>query len=241
MGFGVIVATMVATLTAKVLKYDVNFTNKGLYGFNAALVGVAIMLFFKPVMISWLLLILGSVLSTVLHHVFMKYNLPLFTFPFVVVTWLIFYSANYFLPELKLESINNQLVVNDFAYVFRGFGQVIFQDKILSGILFFIAVFISMPIAALYGLFGGVITALLALVFDIPTDSIANGLWSYNAVLCAIAFAGNSFKDSIWVLSSVLLSFLISMLLYNLMILPLTFPFVLASFMISLIKRKVTI
>jgi urea transporter len=170
----------------------------------------------------------------------MKNNLPLFTFPFVIVTWLILYAVNILLPELNVEPLGNEIISNQFVYLIRGFGQVIFQDKILSGILFFIAVFISMPIAALYGLAGGIITAVLATLLDIPTNDIANGIWSYNAVLCAITFAGRGYKDFLWVLSSVLLSFLFSILLFKLKIIPLTFPFVASSFIITLIKRSLS-
>lgn len=240
MGLGVLLATVIATLTARLLKYDKTAIVAGLYGFNAALVGVALMLFLKSSIISLLLVVFGAFLSTIIHHLFMKNNLPLFTFPFVIVTWLILYAVNILLPELNVEPLGNEIISNQFAYLIRGFGQVIFQDKILSGILFFIAVFISMPIAALYGLAGGIITAVLATLLDIPTNDIANGLWSYNAVLCAITFAGKGYKDSLWVLSSVLLSFLFSILLFKLKIIPLTFPFVASSFIITLIKRSLS-
>lgn len=237
MGTAALCATVIATLTATIFKFDKTIIQRGLYGFNAALVGVAVMLFLKPTLFVWMIVLFGSILSTLIHHLFIKYNLPLFTFPFVVVTWLILYLTSTFIPQLLLETYVSSISY-PFAYVLRGYGQVIFQDKVLSGLLFFVAVFINSPIAALYGLAGGVITALLSVFFQFPIDDIGNGLFSYNAVLCAITFAGNAKKDSLWVLVSVLLSFLVSYLFYQLKWMPLTFPFVASAFVLTLIKKK---
>lgn len=49
MGFSALLATICGTSIAYLLKYDKTEINKGLYGFSAALVGVAVMLFLKPV------------------------------------------------------------------------------------------------------------------------------------------------------------------------------------------------
>ncbi|MBW7859088.1 MAG: urea transporter, partial [Leptonema sp. (in: Bacteria)] len=66
MGLAAILATVCATSTAYFLKYDKSDIEKGLYGFSAALVGVAVMLFLKPVLLSWLLIIIGSVLAAII-------------------------------------------------------------------------------------------------------------------------------------------------------------------------------
>ncbi|MGH2622374.1 MAG: urea transporter, partial [Sphingobacterium sp.] len=50
MGLGALLATICGTATAMFLKYDRNNLDGGLYGFNSALVGVAMMLFLNPVL-----------------------------------------------------------------------------------------------------------------------------------------------------------------------------------------------
>lgn len=72
MGLATVLATICGTATAFLLKYEKSEIDKGLYGFSAALVGVAILLFFKPVLLSWLLIILGSSLATIIQHFFYK-------------------------------------------------------------------------------------------------------------------------------------------------------------------------
>ena len=70
MGFAAILSVCCGTLTAKFLGYDKSEIEKGLYGFSAALVGVALTLYFEAVFIIWLAIILGSIAATVLQHFF---------------------------------------------------------------------------------------------------------------------------------------------------------------------------
>lgn len=114
---------------------------------------------------------------------------------------------------------------------------MIFQDKLLSGLLFFLAVFISSPIAALYGLVAAIVSALLAFYLSVPLTEIYLGLYGFNAVLCAIVFAGPKVKDGLWVLISIILALVISLLIDKTGIPKLTFPFVLATWITLLLKK----
>lgn len=239
MGIAALLATICGTATAFLLKYDKAEINKGLYGFSAALVGVAIMLFLKPVFISWIILIIGSALATVIQHFFMKRKIPVFTLPFVLATWLIlFFTNNYCTDLLSDASITTASSINYFTVGFNGYGQVIFQDNLISGVLFFIAVFISSPISVLYGFIGAVLSAFIAFSISAPVADISIGLFSFNAVLCAIVFAGHQIKDSIWALIAILLSLVISLLMLKFNFTQLTFPFVLASCITLFVKKK---
>lgn len=57
MAIGTLVATSSATFTAKLFKLNAANLKDGLYGFSAALVGVAFLLFFQPHWLIWLLVI----------------------------------------------------------------------------------------------------------------------------------------------------------------------------------------
>lgn len=240
MAAAALIATVSGTATALLLKYDKSKINKGLYGFSAALVGVALMLFLKPVVLSWVLIVIGSSLATVIQHFFIKRKIPVFTLPFVLVTWaIILFARIYFTDIMPAQSSSvNVSTVNDFTFGFKGYGQVIFQDNLIAGLLFFIAVFISSPISAVYGFLGAILSAIVAFQCSVPINDINLGLFSYNAVLCAIVFAGTQIKDGIWVLLSVLLSFFISLFMVKFNFIPLTFPFVLASCVTLFFKSK---
>lgn len=239
MGVSATMATLIAILSADFLKFDSSLIDKGLFGFNAALTGVAILLFFKAVFIVWILVALGAFLSTIIQQVFIKYNLQVFTLPFVLTTWLLLFLATFFYPDiLQIQEPLPPTSQPSFEFIFKGFGQVIFQNKFLSGVLFFVAVFISSPLAALFGVLGGAITGLMALYASVSPDYVASGLFSFNAVLCAIVFAGNKIADALWAFLSILLSLAFSLLLYHFQIPQLTFPFVAASFIVVSLKRK---
>lgn len=239
MGCASILATVCGTATAIILKYDKAEINKGLYGFSAALVGVGIMLFLKPTVLAWILVIFGSSLATVLQHFFIRRNIPAFTLPFVLITWAVIYFTASLFPELMLvpDVVGNN-TVDKFALGFNGFGQVIFQDNLVSGILFFIAVLISSPLAAGYGFVAAIFSAFIAWQMSMPIHDISIGLFSYNAVLCAIVFAGRRMRDILWALLSVMLSIFVSVAMDYFKIIPLTFPFVAASCAVILLKTN---
>ncbi len=240
MGFGALLATICGTATAYLFKYNKTDIEKGLYGFSAALVGVAVMLFLKPVFLSWVLVVVGAVAAAMLQHFFIKRNFPAFTFPFVLVTWVILFLCTKFCGDLLAVSAPVIAEASDsLTDGFKSFGQVIFQSSLLAGVLFFIAVFISSPIAALYGLAAAIISAVLAFYFSVPMTDINLGLYGFNAVLCAIVFAGPKVKDGLWVLISILLALAISLLMLKTGIPKLTFPFVLATWITLVVKNKV--
>lgn len=239
MGLAALLATICGTATAYLFKYDKTEIEQGLYGFSAALVGVAVMLFLKPVLWAWLFVFLGSVAAAMLQHFAIKRNFPAYTFPFVLVTWLILLVCYYFWNDLFAVSTPAVAQISDsLTEGFKSFGQVIFQDKFLSGLLFFIAVFISSPIAALYGLAAAIVSAILAFHLSVPMTDINLGLYGFNAVLCAIVFAGPKVKDGFWVLISILFALAISLLMLKTGIPKLTFPFVLATWITLLLKNK---
>ncbi|MBS1746383.1 MAG: urea transporter [Bacteroidetes bacterium] len=235
-----ILAVCIATLSAIAFKYDKENIDKGLYGFNAALVGVALLLFLKPITITWFLVIIGAVFSTIIAHFFIRRNLIVFTLPFVLITWVIIYSIKFFYPALIADTPESVIQYeNDFGFAIRGYGQVIFQENILSGAIFFIAVFISSPVAALYGLAGAIAAVFISIPFSVTPENIQAGLVSYNSVLCAIAFAGTKIKDGVWVLLSVVLACIAGLILKD-NIIQLTFPFVAASVFILKIKNRLS-
>lgn len=238
MGVAVVIATFWGTITAILLKYDRAAIRKGLYGFNAALVGAGLLLFLKPAFSTWLLIVAGASLSTLLQHFFIKRKIAVFTLPFVLVTWVLFLFTKLCLRELMLHSLPAAAQLFHFpSFCFSGFAQVIFQANIVSGILFFIAVGISSPVAALFGFAGSLLSAAIAGLFSVPLNEIGLGLYSYNAVLCAIVFAKKDWNHVYWAFLAVSLSSFLMMAMVQLKWIPLTFPFVLATCMTLYIKH----
>lgn len=240
MGFAVLLAVFIGTITAKLLGFNETETAQGIYGFSPALVGVALLFYFESNLFVWLAVIIGSVLAAVIQHGFSVKKIPVFTFPFILVTWILIYILKNNIGVSASEYLNSDAVLSqDFAFALRGYGQVIFQGSTFAGAAFFIGVFVSSPIRALYGLAAALIAGILAGLYHAPTDSIMSGLFSYNAVLCAIVFAGNKAIDGVWTFVAVALSLVVSFVMnvYNLT--PLTFPFVVGTWIVLVLQKSI--
>lgn len=230
MGIAAILSACCGTITARLLAFDGSETEKGLYGFSPALVGVALILYFEPVFIVWIFVIIGSVAAALLQHWFIKNKIPVFTLPFILVTWIIIYLFQVLYPIAPPVVPDSEFPADlDFTFAFRGFGQVIFQGSVFAGVIFFLGVFIHSPISALYGLAGSGLAGILAFWLSAPVEAVGLGLFSYNAVLCAIVFAGSGTKDGGWAVISVILSVIFSIMMYRYGLIQLTFPFVAAT------------
>jgi urea transporter len=247
MGIAVLSATLIGTLTAKFLKFDKDKITMGLYGFSPALVGASLAFSFKSETIIWAAIIIGASATAIIQHFFIKKNINVFTLPFILVSWILVFLVHHFTSIPPSEAYTNIPTVADidtFISETNAFGEVIFQNSALSGIIFFIAVYINSPIAALYGFLGATVSSALSLYFHEPIHDVHMGLFSFNAVLCAIVFAGNKKTDGLWVLVSVMACAFINITLmdYNIKIIQtagglFTFPFVLSSYVILLFKN----
>ncbi len=241
-GIAALLSAITGTLVAYLLKYDESEIEQGLYGFSATLVGVAMVFYMSPGWVIWIAVILGAALATIIQHLFIQKKLPGFTFPFVIITWVLLYLFHHVIIEPGSVAVAAEVPEkNGFATSIHGFGEVIFQDSTISGLLFLLGVYINRPIAALYGIAGAVISAYVAIHCSEPVPDIQMGLFSFNAILCAITFAGEDRADGIYVLIAVLLSVFIDigMLMMNWTVL--TFPFVAASWITLLVKKIIPV
>jgi urea transporter len=88
MALGAVVGSAVGTGLAWVLKFDRGEIVAGIFGFNAALVGIASFFFFEPGLVSVVLMLGGCLVATVLTRGMRGYlPFPTYTTPFIVTTW----------------------------------------------------------------------------------------------------------------------------------------------------------
>lgn len=241
MGLAALLAVFVGTLTAQLLRFDKTETTSGIFGFSPALVGVALTFYFEPNLIVWLAVMVGSILAAIVQHWFSVKKIPVFTFPFILVTWGLIYLLRNVIQVSAPESVSSAMEASpDFAYALRGYGQVIFQGSIFAGAAFFIGVFVCSPIRALYGLVAAVIAGVLAALYNARTEEIVLGLFSYNAVLCAIVFAGNKAINGFWAFIAVALSLLVSFMMNAYNFIPLTFPFVAGTWVVLALQNGIS-
>jgi urea transporter len=239
LGLGAIIGAIISTNSASILKYSKEDIDNGLYGFNGALVGVAVLFFFEINIFSIILIIAGSFLSTVAMCE-MKKRIPAYTAPFVISTWVVILIIKFFnlVPFISSASLQANSL-NLFSTISTGVGQVMFQGSIITGLIFIIAILINSRTSAIYAVYGSLLGGLFALLLSLPLDMINVGLFGYNAVLCGIALGTKKWSGFVFATFAILLSVLINYWLGGWGIITLTAPFVIATWIILLIKNEV--
>ncbi len=239
LGLGALLGNIVSNYSAKILKYKKEDIENGLYGFNGTLVGIAILFFFKLNIITIIAIILGAILSSIIMF-YIKDKIPALTSPFVVSAWIFIYIIIFIFPSYILNSPETtENIFNIFKSTTKGFGEVMFQDNIITGLFFMAGILVNSFKDFSYALYGSILSTILGLVLILPTNTINLGLLGYNAILTTIAISLN-FKKKTFVLSSlgVILSVLIYLVFSKLNIISLTAPFVITTWIILFLFRK---
>jgi len=234
-----LIGAFASTTFAGFVGYSDDDIDNGLYGFNGALVGVASGYFYAISVPSIALTMLCAALSSMIMNIMMRrMTLPPYTMPFILATWVMMALANNFaIPSANHETLHRALI----GPLFNSFGQIIFQENYITGIMFAIGVFVSSIWAGIMGVVGGLIAVISAMCPDANLQSMAqSGLIGYNAVLCGIAMGVKPWKLNAAALMAILLSVVV---LYGFMfagIPALTAPFVLACWTVRLISQHGT-
>ena len=214
----------------------------GLYGFNGTLVGIAIGVYWEISWLSILLLVIGAALSTWLARAFRRHaQLPGLTAPFIIAVWALLLVS--LLAPQGVGLLDSAAQLEEGQPLWRRLGlalgdrvgQVMFQANVLTGILFFLAIAWESRRKALYALLGALIPMLV--IPFVPEAVWREGLLGYNAVLCAIYWAGRGERRLLYALLSVVLSVLLELLALYAGLIPLTAPFVLSVWGVAQAQR----
>ncbi|GGY34050.1 urea transporter [Rhodanobacter panaciterrae] len=205
-GLAVLVGTAVSTATAMLLGVDRALVRVGLFGFNGALVAIALLYFLQPDLLSWSYVVLASACTTILMaamlHLLSVWKMPVLTAPFVF-TALGFLLAcarfgrlhsTHVLPTAGLpQAATVEGIVSASTVLqgtFNGVAQVFFQGNVITGVIFVIALLVSSRVACVTALLGSLTGLLVAWGMGAAEPAIRSGAFGFNAVLAAIALGG---------------------------------------------------
>lgn len=235
---------IVGTLTAYLAGFDRVDIQRGLYGFNGTLVGIAVGVFMKIEPWTLLLLILGAALSSLLYHRWpLRSVISPFTAPFILVTWGLIALVCWQNPEMLITSNAFTHSVIDVRGAFcRNLGQVMFQGGTSwSGALFLFGIMINSVKSTFAAVLGASVPLLfffLGLKGEGDFAAYNAGLLGYNAVLCALAFDIERRENVLWAVLSVLLSVLLQVVGIQCDMITLTAPFVVSVWVAKMLQRK---
>ncbi len=246
MAAGAVVGSVIGAALARVLKFDPAEIAAGIHGFNPALVGIAALFFFKPSAACFALLVGGCLAATLATWLMRRFvPFPTYTAPFVVTTWGLFFLG-LALGVARVDPGGSMETVGYFRAAANGVSQVMFQANLWTGLLFLAGIAVSDWRHAAWVLTGSVLGMLLGDYHMTPAartvdaeslvdrglaESVALGLYGYNATLAAVALSladRSLVRPFLGIVAAVILTELVPMLGLP----ALTAPFVLATWLV---------
>lgn len=241
LALGAIVGAIVSTVTAKLLKYGEEDIENGLYGFNGTLIGLAILYFFKITISILIIGLIASVFSTFMMY-YLRKIIPPFTTPFIVITWVCIFIIHTLLKiEYQHTFFYSGASANLISAFSMGFGQIMFQENMVTGFIFIGAILVNSRLLALYAFYAACLGIIIGLLLSQPISNINIGLMSYNSILCALALGDKKYSALIWISLATFIAVFITILLKNEQLIALTAPFVLSTWLVNSIRKRVKI
>ena len=249
LGLMAFLCSITGTITGKYCGGDRSLISMGVYGFNSILCGISAILFLHGDK-RWFIAIFAAVLAALsmkmLSKILDKWNIPVMTVPFVVITWiglLIAYRVDtlYMDPDFVISSpaMWNLAVEGSPTLVIgliKGIGEVFVIDSFWTGLLILVALFWVGWRFGLYAIIGAFVSWLTAYFIGADVESLNLGLYNYNAVLTIIAVSLVFGKKTL--LTGIIAAMItvpvtvgIELLLDPLGLPALTFPFILCSWL----------
>ena len=201
-----LLATVVSTLAAVILRVPRRLVRNGLFGFNGTLLGIAFAFFLEPSGVNIIYAIVGAVGATVVMAALLNFlgtwDVSPLTAPFVLVTWLFLFAFYHFsvfhptgflgspmLPEM-VTTVGSVTGATYYIGFFKGVGQVFFQNNLVTGIIFLVAILVNSRISFLFAALGSIVALLVALGLGASEPLVHLGLYGFSAVLTGIALGG---------------------------------------------------
>ncbi len=215
-GLSGLIAVLTAIALSQVFGYSEITTKKGLFSFNALLVGLGIGTYFSPGLEVLLLVIAGAAIaffSTVFFMgIFAKYGLPFLSIPFLVGMWLMLlafpsftnvalnvetlYPSNMFFKlggnalVAVVERLSSFFAGTGFDTYFLSLGAIFFQFNILAGVLISIGLLIHSRVSFLLSIVGFFTAYWLYSFLGMYSGSLNYTYYGFNFILSTIAIGG---------------------------------------------------
>lgn len=235
---GALVGLLAGTGFAWFCSYPRRDIETGLYGYNAALLGLLITLVLGGAPLAWPLILVASMLCVPLQRRLLERmrrqgRLPGFTLPFVLLGWLTLGLCGVLggliearLPEPEIGGWGA------LGGMLRGIGQVLFLSAPAAGLCLLVALCWADRNAALWALCGSAIGIYAALLSGAAESQALAGLAGYNPALAAVALS-QVHRSALFPALGIALAIAARLAFEQLGIAPLTMPFILACWAVA--------
>ncbi len=236
---------LIGTLTGNVISVivendDAPAFRDDLYGFNGALAALAAFTFLddasRAAAVAIVAAMFATFLANVLSRVLSRYRLPIFSSPAIIVTWC-------WLPLLTERGDTGAIPQVAAGFIpmlqaaFAGLAPITFATGALTGALIAAGLFASRPAQAGWALAGSALGAMLHALGGASDAVVLSGACGFNAALAALAAAKLGTR---YALVAIVAAVLIERVIDCIGIAALTAPFVLASWAVILLERRLS-
>lgn len=235
---GCLLGAATGMITASLMKLDRHKIDLGLFGYNPALLGMAILTFYEFSLTACTIILLASVFTTLITgkiSTLLGIKIPPYTSPYILTAWIVILLSPY-LNLVPVNIINSSNVNIDTFTSVKGLGQVVFLDSLVASIFCFIAIAIHSYKMAMWTIFASALSVMFALGLGLSQEAIEQGLYSYNAVLVCIALVEKCKSKLMMITLGTCLSVLITHAFSFFNLPALTAPFVLSVWAIYWLK-----
>ena len=205
-GLAVLVGTAISTATALWLGLGRTQVRDGLFGFNGALVAIALLYFLQPDALTWAYVVFAAAVTTVLMAALLRllatWQMPVLTAPFVFTTLCFVLACARFgrlhstqqlptagLPQgARVEGVVGMATVAE--GLFNGIAQVFFQGSVVTGVIFCVGLLVSSRRACAAALLGSLVGLLVAWALGAAEPALRAGAFGFNPALTALALCG---------------------------------------------------
>lgn len=212
-GGAVLLGTAASTATAMLLGADRVRIREGLFGFNGALVAIALLYFLEPGVLAWMYVVLAAACTTIIMAALLKllstWKISVLTAPFVLTTLLFILACARFgrlhstdvlptagLPKAAIvEGVVSATTVIE--GLFNGIAQIFFQGSVVTGVFFVAGLLISSRRACCVALLGSLTGLLVAWGMGAAEPAIRSGAFGFNSALTALVFIARCYTASV--------------------------------------------
>ncbi|WP_435017674.1 urea transporter [Tundrisphaera sp. TA3] len=187
MALGAVLGSAIGMAGGRLMGGDRGEIADGIYGFNAALVGIALPALCRPDARIWVLALAGTVLATALTRLARGWvPFPTYTAPFVLATWAVLALAHA-VGWTDLMATASPKVADRglLGSALDGLAEVMLGANPVTGSLFLAGIALSNWRHAAIALLGSLVGTMVGIYHHDP--SISAGLVGFNAALAAMA------------------------------------------------------
>ncbi|HET8631207.1 MAG TPA: urea transporter [Thermomicrobiales bacterium] len=206
-GLYALLATVVATGTAMLLGVPREQVDKGMYGFNGTLTGLALAYYMAHDAVLPFYIILAAIFVTIatafIQDALSPVNVPILTSSFVLTTW-IFLAALYNFGRLvggpalgaahlpANAGLTAAVLTPTDAWMgfLNGVAQVMFQLNIWTGVAILIGLLVNSRISCAAAIVGSLVGLGVAKALGGSASAVREGLYGFNPVLTAVDLGG---------------------------------------------------